>query len=340
MNTTDLHIILLYNDDSHIKHGSTQDLLAVQCTVATSRGLHEALIQLGYSTSLLAVRDSLEELAAHLEEFSPKKTLIFNNCDGFDGSNQAASLVARLLEDKGFIHTGASAEAVELCINKPQAKVKLTRFNIPTPLFQVFLDPEDEFHINFPVIVKPAVEDGSIGISLKSVVSSENQLRHQVKLVLDTYDEPVLVEEFIIGRELAVAMLGNDPIETLPVTEDDYSRIKNPLKRLLTYESKWDETSRYYTLIPSKTPADLSPHELSLVQETAKNSFRAVGLRDFGRVDIRLRDGIPYVIDINEVPDLALDAGFWNSAKVAGLTYPQMVDRIVKNALKREGWMQ
>ena len=285
-------------------------------------------------------RRSLEELVANLQEFSTEKTLIFNNCDGFDGSNQAASLVARLLEEKGFIHTGASAEAVELCINKPEAKERLTRENIPTPCFQVFLNPEEEFHLEFPVIVKPAVEDGSIGISLKSVVSSVKQLRQQVKVILDTYDEPVLVEEFIVGRELAVAMLGNDPIEILPVTEDDYSRIKDPLKRLLTYESKWDESSRYYTLIPSRTPADLSPHELSLVQETARNSFRAVGLRDFGRVDIRLRDGIPFVIDINEVPDLAQDAGFWNSAKVAGLTYPQMVDRIVKNALIREGWIQ
>ena len=340
MKTTDLHIILLYNDDSHIKHGSPQDLLAVQCTVATSRGLHEALVSLGYSSTLLAVHDSLEELAANLENFSPKKTLIFNNCDGFDGSNQAASLVGRLLEEQGFIHTGGSAEAVELCINKPLAKERLIQHHIPTPLFQVFLHPEEEFKINFPVIVKPAVEDGSIGISLKSVVTTEKQLRHQVKQVLDTYEEPVLVEEFIIGRELAVAMLGNDPVEVLPITEDDYSRIKDPLKRLLTYESKWEETSRYYNLIPSKTPAILAPDEADQVREAAINSFRAVGLRDFGRVDIRVKDGIPYVIDINEVPDLALDAGFWNSAKVAGLTYPQMVDRIVKNALIREGWIQ
>ncbi len=213
------------------------------------------------------------------------------------------------MEEKGFCHTGASAEAVELCINKPLAKERLIQHHIPTPGFQVFLDPGQEFHLQFPVIVKPAVEDGSIGISLKSVVSTIDKLRHQVKMVLDTYDEPVLVEEFIVGRELAVAMLGNDPIETLPITEDDYSRIKDPLKRLLTYESKWDEKSRYYNLIPTQTPAILTSEEEILVQETAKNTFRAVGLRDFGRVDIRLKDGIPYVIDINEVPDLALDAG-------------------------------
>ena len=340
MNVSDYHIILLYNDDSHIKHGSEQDILAVQCTVATSRSLYGALVNLGYSSTLMAVRDSLEDLANRLDEFSRTKTLIFNNCDGFDGSNQAASLITRLLEQKGFCHTGAPAEAVELCINKPLAKERLIQRHIPTPGFQVFLDPGEEFHLQFPVIVKPAVEDGSIGISLKSVVSTIDKLRHQVKMVLDTYDEPVLVEEFIVGRELAVAMLGNEPIETLPITEDDYSRIKDPLKRLLTYESKWDEKSRYYDLIPTQTPAILTSKEELLVQETAKNTFRAVGLRDFGRVDIRLKDSIPYVIDINEVPDLALDAGFWNSARVGGYTYPQMVDKIVKNALQREGWLQ
>jgi D-alanine-D-alanine ligase len=340
MSRDDFQIILLYNDDSHIRHGSPQDLLAVQCTVTTTHLLNKTLLDLGYPTTMIAVRDSLEALAQTLQEYSPARTLVFNNCDGFDGSNQAAALIVHLLEDHGFRHTGALAEAVEICIDKPRAKDRLLAHNVPTPRCQVFEDPGDEFQLTFPVIVKPAVEDGSIGITLKSVVSTPAKLRRQVKLVLDTYEEPALVEEFIPGRELAVAMLGNDPLEILPITEDDYSRIEDPLKRLLTYESKWDETSSYYNLIPSRTPADLTPAEESSIRLAAEGSFRAVGLRDFGRVDIRLQDGIPYVIDINELPDLALDAGFWNSARVAGMTYPQMVDRIVKHALRREGWTQ
>lgn len=333
------NIILLYNDDSHIKHGSPEDMLAIQMTVATTRSLHETLVGLGYATSMMVVQDSLEVLSRKLEEFSPTNTMVFNNCDGFDGSNQAAGSIVHLLEELGFKHTGATADAVELCIDKPRAKERLLACGIPTPRCQVFLVPDEKFTLDFPVIIKPAVEDGSIGITLKSVVMSLEQLQLQVKQVLDTYEEPALVEEFILGRELAVAMLGNDPIQVLPITEDDYSRIENPLERLLTYESKWDETSAYYNLIPSVTPARLTHLEEGAVKSAAEGSFRAVGLRDFGRVDIRLKDGIPYVIDINELPDLALDAGFWRSAQVAGMTYPQLVDRIINNALKREGWI-
>jgi D-alanine-D-alanine ligase len=338
MSADKTQIVLLYNDDAHIRHGTSQDLLAIQCTVATSRHLYEILVGLGYSTTLIAVRDSLDALALALRDFSPADTLIFNNCDGFDGSNQAAALVVRLLEEHGFKHTGAPAEAVELCIDKPRAKERLMACGIPTPRCQVFEQPGAGFHLDFPVIVKPAEEDGSIGITLKSVVTTPAQLQRQVKTVLDTYEEPVLVEEFIAGRELAIAMLGNDPLELLPIVEDDYSRIKNPLKRLLTYESKWEETSSYYNLIPSIIPAELSPADDVAVRSAAEGTFHAVGLRDLGRVDIRLKDGIPYVIDVNELPDLALDAGFWKSAQAAGMTYPQMIDKLIQHALKREGF--
>src|SRR5512137_1155710 len=114
MSADKTQIVLLYNDDSNIKHGPSQDLLAIQCTVATSRHLYEILVELGYATTLIAVRDSLDALAQALRDFSPADTLVFNNCDGFDGSNQAAALIVRLLEEHGFKHTGAPAEAVEL----------------------------------------------------------------------------------------------------------------------------------------------------------------------------------------------------------------------------------
>jgi D-alanine-D-alanine ligase len=108
----------------------------------------------------------------------------------------------------------------------------------------------------------------------------------------------------------------------------------------LTYESKWKSGSPYFKNIPSRIPAPLTRKEEQVVRKVAEGSFRAVGLRDLGRVDIRFQNGIPYVIDINELPDLSPDAGFWNSARVAGFTYPQMVERILTHALKREGWIE
>ncbi len=328
---------LLYNDDSHIRHGGPQDSAAIQSTVATSQGLYQAMLDLGYPAVLVPVRDSLDEVARCLQAYPRERTLVFNNCDGFDGSNQAAGLIAHLLEDLGLKHTGASAEAVDLCIDKALANQRLREHGIPTPLCQVFETPEAEFRLDFPVIVKPAVEDGSIGITLDSVVSTIKDLRQQVRLVLETYEEPAVVEQFIAGRELAVAMLGNETVELLPIAEDDYSLIENPLARLLTYESKWDPESSYYKNIPSRIPAELDPADEARVHTVAEGTFRAIGLRDFGRIDIRLKAGIPYVIDINELPDLALDGGFWKSAEQAGMTYTQMIDKIIRLALQREG---
>jgi D-alanine-D-alanine ligase len=148
-----------------------------------------------------------------------------------------------------------------------------------------------------------------------------------------------MVEQFISGRELAAAMWGNESVEILPISEDDFSAFANPLEHVLTYESKWKSESPYFKNIPVHVPAALTSQEEQTVCQVAKDSFLAVGLRDFGRVDMRFKNGIPYVIDINELPDLSPDAGFWNSTRASGVSYPQMVERILLHALKREGWI-
>lgn len=337
MSAGSFKIALLYNDDSQVKNGNSQEILAVQYTVTTTHHLYEALVSLGYPTEKIAVRGSLEELARALRRHSPDRTLVFNNCDGFDGSNRAAADVVRLIEALGFRHTGASTAASELCIDKPSAKAALLARGIPTPRYQLFRHSSEEFRLRLPVIVKPSVEDGSMGVTLDSVVSRGDKLRQQVERILEVYCQPALVEEFIPGRELAVAMLGNETLEVLPISEMDYSRIPDPHEWLLTYEAKWDATSHYYNNILTRVPADLAPAEAETVCAAAEGAYRTLGLRDFGRVDIRLQDGIPYIIDINEIPDLAPDAGFWHSARAAGMTYPQMVEKIIKHALQREG---
>jgi D-alanine-D-alanine ligase len=147
------------------------------------------------------------------------------------------------------------------------------------------------------------------------------------------------VEEFIGGRELSVSAWGNDTIEVLPIGEHDYSLIENPLNRLLTYEAKWLEDSFFYQNIPTKVPADLSPAEKQLVIETTIRAIRVIGLRDYCRVDYRYDNGIPYIIDINEIPDLTPGAGFPNAVLAAGYSYPDMVEHILRLALEREKWL-
>jgi D-alanine-D-alanine ligase len=333
-----LQIAILFNDDIQVTRGEAQDLTAIQGTVTTAQSVYEALTSLGYATVKIAVRDSLEELEDILCSFSPKNTFIFNNCDGFAGNNHDAVKVVRLIERMGFSHTGAPSEAVELCIDKARAKERLIEWCVPTPMYQVFTHPKGKCSLSMPVIVKPSEEDGSIGINLDSVVCSRKKLLPRIEHVLDFYQEPVVVEEFIPGRELSVAVLGNKTLEILPISEQNYSLISDPMQWLITYEAKWDPASPYYQNITSVIPAPLTPDEERVVRQAAETSFRALGLRDFARIDMRFFNNTPYVIDINELPDLATDAGFWKSAQVSGKTYPQMIDGILKLAMEREGW--
>jgi len=339
MDDCHFQIAILYNDDIQVTRGEAQDLTAIQGTVTTAQSVFDALTGLGYATVKIAVRDSLDELESRLGSFSPNNTFIFNNCDGFAGNNHDAVKVVQLIERLGFRHTGAPSEAVELCIDKARSKERLIECGVPTPLYQVFTRPKGKCSLNLPVIVKPSEEDGSIGINLDSVVCVKEKLLPRVAHVIDSYQEPVVVEEFIPGRELTVAMLGNQAIEILPIAEQNYAQIDDPMKWLITYEAKWDPESPYYHNITSLIPAPLTPDEERIVRQAAETSFRAVGLRDFGRIDMRFYNNTPYVIDINELPDLALDAGYWKSGQAAGMSYPQLIERILRTALEREGWL-
>jgi D-alanine-D-alanine ligase len=300
--------------------------------------LNEALTACGYRTVLIPVRNSLNELRKALQPFSPETAFIFNNCDGFDGENMAATKVMRLVETLGFKHTGSTANVSTACIDKSRTKHRLEAARIPTPRYQVFHKAEGVYNLAFPAIVKPLTDDASLGIDLQSVVRTHAELIKRITYVIEHYRQSALVEEFIPGRELAVSMWGNKTVEALPISEQDYSLIKNPLQHLLTYESKWLPDSFYYRNILTCCPASLDPQEEKHVADTALRAYRAIGMRDFGRVDIRYHNGIPYVIDINEVPDFSPGAGFSNSATAAGYSYVEMVGRLLELALEREGW--
>jgi len=331
-------ILVLYNVEEQAFHKVAADLIALQETARVAMHLNDALSTCGYRTHLVPVHDSLDELKKALQPFSPETAFIFNNCDGFDGVNMAATKVTRLVETLGFRHTGSTASVSSACIDKGRTKRRLVAAGIPTPRYQVFTSAKGDFRFDFPAIVKPLTDDASLGIDLQSVVSSQSEMLERITYVIEQYGQSALVEEFIPGRELAVSMWGNKKVEALPISEQDYSLIADPLQHLLTYESKWLPDSFYYHNILTCCPARLEPEDAKHVSDTALRAYRAIGMRDFGRADIRYKDGIPYVIDINEVPDFSPGAGFSNSATAAGYSYVEMVGHLLELALEREGW--
>ena len=338
MNIDDSLIALVYNQEEEIIRGDSQDLIALQYTTKTAASIHEALKRLGYQTVMVPVKKDLDVFAQDLSQYSSRSTFVFNICDGFAGDNFSAPRIPRLLRELGFKHTGSRAEAVRLCTDKARAKQRLVKQGVPTPAYQVFSRPKGDVSLQFPAIVKPVHEDASMGIDEKSVVTNSADMFQRVDYVVSEYSQAALVEEYITGREFSVSMWGNGAMEVMPITEHDFSAVDDPLKSLLTYESKWLEDSFAYNEFRVICPAQLTVVEEQNVKTVAVEAFRAMGLRDFGRVDMRYRDGIPYVIDINELPDLAPDAGFARSAEMAGYPYDQMVDRILNLALHREGW--
>jgi len=338
VNDEDPLIVILYNEELAVRCGEAKDLIAIQDTASVAVHLNEALASCDYRTIPIAVRDSLEELKESLRPFSPETAFVFNLCDGFRGNNKAATKIIRLIEKLGFKHTGSSADTSSLCIDKGRAKERLMVAGIPTPSFQVFIQPVGAYRYKLPAIVKPAVDDASIGIDLDSVVTTPEELLNRVAYVIECYHEPALVEEFIPGRELSVSMWGNKHVEVLPITEQDYSLIPNPLNRILSYDAKWVRDSFYYNNIPARCPANLDAEDRYRVADAALRAYRTIGLRDFGRVDIRYHNQIPYIIDINEIPDLAPVSGFPNAAAQAGYSYAVMVEHILGLAMQRERW--
>jgi D-alanine-D-alanine ligase len=339
MSAKDYKIAIVYNLEQEINMGEPQDLVALEDTASTAQHLYEAMLALGYNVDKVPAYSTLDALRLSLKQYSPKETFIFNNTDGFNGVNIGSVLVTRAIEDLGFSHTGSPPEAIEVCTDKVKTKKVLTKAGVPTPPYQIFTRPEGDVKVCFPAIVKPAQEDGSVGIELKSVVNNDDDLFDRVAHITETYKEPALVEEFIAGREMSISVWGNGKLEAMPVYEQDYSLINNPLEWLLTFESKWNCNSFYYNNITSRCPADIKPEEASYLQSVAVRTFQSIGLRDFGRVDMRYKDGKAYVVDINDIPDLSPDSGFPRTAAIAGYDYNSMVQHMLELAMKREGWI-
>jgi D-alanine-D-alanine ligase len=219
-------------------------------------------------------------------------------------------------------------------LNKARAKEILQAHGLPTARFQIFNPWNIQRELEFPLFVKPVSEDASIGITRNSVVQDDQALRRRIRYVWDTYHQDSLVEEFINGREFNVTILGNESPRVLPVSEINF-RIPDPFARIVSFRAKWVPKSREYINTPPTCPAHVSEAAKKRIEDVAIRAYQAMGLRDYGRVDIRLRNGTPYVLEVNPNADLAPDAGIARAAGVAGMTYADLADEIVRLSARR-----
>jgi len=278
-----------------------------------------------------------DDVVAVLRPYEPEDTVVFNLCEAIAGDVAREAEAAAHLTARGFCFTGAPAATLALCQNKAQAKERLLAAGLSTPAYQVFRRADEPLSpfLRFPLFVKPVAEDGSVGISQESVVTTEAALRARVTYILNTFHEPALVEEFIGGREFNISVWGNDPPEVLPLAELTYRNMANPLARVVTYAAKWEEDKPEYHDTPVTCPAQVDEPLSGRLRQMALAAYRVMGCRDYARVDMRERGNEPYILEVNPNPSLAADAGFPKAARAAGYDYAGMAAHIVALAWAR-----
>lgn len=300
---------------------------AVACEL--SDGAHE--------TELIAVDGDLVSLRERLRETEPD--CVFNLCESLAGDARLESAVPLLIELLGIPCTGSPPEALSHALYKDRVKRRLELVGIPTPQGRLLtrpLEPGESCGLPFPLIVKPVREDGSVGISQESVVYDEATLRQVSTDLLLAHRQPCLVECYVAGRELNVSMIGFPTARVLPLCEIDFSALPEGAAPIVSYEAKWSVGSREdMGTVPVLHP-DLPSSTAARVRRVAAEAFRALGLRDYGRVDIRLSPtGVPFVVDVNPNCDLSRSAGMARAAAAVGIDYAALVKLIVRYAIRR-----
>jgi D-alanine-D-alanine ligase len=320
-------VVLLYNVDLHWTQAEKEEVISL------STKLGHALIEAGYSTIFVPVAD--DDIAQHLHSFDPSEYIIFNWCESLPGLTHSEWLVAKRLEMLGFTFTGADSETLALAQDKFRVKVLLDQAGIPTPTWRIFHQAEPCDWNRFPAIVKPMNEHCSAGITRDSVVLNQSELENRIPFILETYNQPAMVEDFIDGREFHVSVWGNENLTVLPAAEMDFSFFSNIKDRLCTYDSKFIPGSNHYEKIETLLPAPLTPEETQALEKVCCDAYRVLGCRDYARMDIRLRDNLFYVLDVNPNADISHEASMACAAEIAGVSYGQMSSLFVRLAARR-----
>ena len=293
----------------------------------------KALKELGHEVKVYHVDVDLFE---KLKQDKGNIDMVFNLCDdGFYSDPELEPHVPAMLDVLEIPHTGGDYLTLALTLKKDTVKKILMYHNLPTPKFQVFETGDEKIEeLNFPLIVKPLHEDASIGIKDESVVDNEDKLRERIKHVIKEYGQPALVEEFIDGREFNVGVVGDN--EILPLSEITFDGLPSGKPKIVNYDAKWKEESIDYKETKRCCPANVDEKLGSKLKELALKAGTLFGCRDYFRVDFRVRDNEPYILEVNQNPDISEDAGLFGMAQAKGYSYKELIDRIVKNVMKRE----
>lgn len=300
--------------------------------LSTVHEVEEALKEKGYRTERAALRRDVRKFVQRARRFRPD--VVFNLCEQVGGDTRMEKNAVALFELGRWRYTGNGSLALALCLEKAMTKRMLGVARIATPRYTVVRRGETIEDFPLPAIVKPAMADGSLGITARSVVKTRHALRKRVQYVHRRFKQAALVEQFLKGREFQVALLGNGEPTVLAVAELSFAGLPKHTPRIVSYAAKWHPATTYYRCTNPVLPPNIRERLHKKLEQAATRAFEFLGLRGYARIDFRVVRGTPFVIDVNPNPDISMDAGLARAALHAGLSYADLIERVVQLALE------
>jgi len=333
-----MRIVVLYNTDYDDAAEIEVDAAAVR---ESAHAVCTALSDGGNDSELVGVhgRDVFEVLA---KIRSMKPDLVFNLCESMAGDPHNEPTFSGLLDLFEIPYTGGDLATLAACLYKDRTKDILLGRGISTPPHRYFerasdLDDPSLDALDYPWFVKLAEQDASVGITEANRVSSGAELRARVLELMSEFREPVLAERYVEGREINVTLLGyGDSVQVLPLHEIDFGDMPSDRPNIVSYAAKWEASHVDYVGTKPVPLRDARPELVAAIERVARATWAALGMRDYGRVDLRVdRAGTPWVIDVNPNCDISPDAGAARAAAVAGMSFTELICRIATLAMRR-----
>jgi D-alanine-D-alanine ligase len=296
-----------------------------------------ALQREGFRAKVVNINDDVRRLERLLKYRPPD--VVFNLVELLYDNPRLEGMIAGLYEIHRVAYTGAPPFALGLCQRKGLTKQVLLANGVPTPHYRLCREASipRRHGLRYPLIVKPAREDASAGVDEGSVVYDYPSLVARLEKVFMEFRAPIIVEEFIEGRELHVSVLGNDPAIALPILEFDFSELPQDHPAIISYDAKWNPLNEAFHRVHTVCPAPLPTRVRKRVEDAALRAHRVTGVRDYSRIDIRLSPkNQVFVLEVNPNPDLTEGVSFMESAEKAGMSFQKTLRAIVEFALARK----
>ena len=334
-----LGIAVLYNTDfEHIAGAASADAVSVR---AAAEAVRDALRAAGHRAELVGMwGKDVPEVMQRLDRERPD--LVFNLCESLGGVAKNEIAVPALLDLLGLAYTGGDAVALALALHKPRTKDVLIGRGVATPPYRVVATAADVDRVagealDYPWFIKLANEDASVGITEANVARDAAGLALRCQQLLAEFGEPLILERYVDGREVNVTLLGSGAdVTVLPLHEIDFAAMPAGRPHIVSYAAKWDEQHVDYAGTKPVPLRGDDPGLAARIVAVARAAWDAVGLRDYGRVDLRIdAAGQPWVIDVNPNCDISPDAGVHRAATAHGWTYPQLIAGIAELAYRR-----